>query len=154
MRLLFDIFKKKEEVKPESKFFLLIKNLIIVMNNSIFNLVADGLLYIGRKTRLTYNEINIIVYFFIIPFSWLILLDIIFHFHVLKIAFLFYCLGFRMGCRNFKEQSDWLFDKSVSFLCYFDKFGSNYTKSSVLICVSVPILIYVALFVIDRKSVV
>ena len=143
---LFDIFRKKEKGKPELRILFTGKNFNLGMNNRIFNLVANGLLYISKKTGLTYNEINIIVYFFIIPFSWLILLDIIFYFHVLKIAFLFYCLGFRMGCRNFKEQSDWLFAKSVSFLCYFDKFGSNYTRSSVLICVSVPILIYVALF--------
>ena len=39
----------------------------------------------------------------------------------------------------------WLFDKSVLFLNYFDKYGSNYVASSVWICVSLPIAIYAIL---------
>jgi hypothetical protein len=115
--------------------------------NFIFRIVANLLVYIGRKTGLTYNEINIVVYYFLIPFSWLILLDIIFDFHYLKIAFVVYCLGFAVGCRNFRTYSDWLFGKSVSFLNYFNRFGSNYVASSVWICVSIPILIYAILFI-------
>jgi hypothetical protein len=112
------------------------------MNNIIFNFVANGLLFVGKKTRLSYNEINIIVYYFAIPFSWLCLLDIIFNMHHLKIAFVIFTIGFIVGCRNFKEYSDWLFEKSVSFLNYFNKYGSNYIASSVWICVSLPIIIY------------
>jgi hypothetical protein len=82
-------------------------------------------------TRLTYNEINIIVYYFIIPFTWIILLDIIFNFHYLKISFAFFCLGFFVGCRDFKKYSNWAFNKSVDFLNYFNRFGRNYYKSSV-----------------------
>jgi len=115
------------------------------MINSIFKIVANFLWYIGRITGLTYNEINIIVYYFLIPLSWLVLLDIIFDFHFLKIAFVIYCLGFRVGCKNFKTYSDWLFDKSVAFLNYFNKFGSNYVKSSVWICVLLPLVIYALL---------
>jgi len=115
------------------------------MMNSIFRIVANLLLYIGRTTGLTYNEINIIVYYFVVPLSWLILLDIIFEFHYLKIAFAIYCLGFRVGCKNFKTYSDWLFDKSVTFLIFFNKYGSNYIKSSVWICVLLPLVIYVIL---------
>lgn len=115
------------------------------MMNSIFKIVANLLSAIGRITGLTYNEINIIVYYFLIPLSWLILLDIIFGFHFLKIAFIIYCLGFIVGCRNFKTYSDWLFDKSATFLNYFNKYGSNYIKSSVLICVLLPLVIYIIL---------
>jgi len=57
------------------------------MNRIIFKIVANSLSFIGSKTGLTYNEINIIVYYFGIPFSWLCLLDIIFNFHYFKIAF-------------------------------------------------------------------
>jgi hypothetical protein len=121
------------------------------MNNIIFNFVANALSYIGRKTNLTYNEINIVVYYFLIPFSWLIMLDIIFDFHYLKIGFAIYCFGFAVGCRNFKTYSDWLFNKSVSFLNYFNRFGSNYVASSVWICVSIPFFIYVILCIILFK---
>ena len=113
--------------------------------NSIFKIVAGILLYIEKKTRLTYNEINIIVYYFLIPLSWLVLLDIILGVHYLKIAFVVYCLGFMVGCRNFKNYSNWLFTKSVTFLNYFNKYGSNYIKSSVWICVWLPLVVYIIL---------
>lgn len=115
------------------------------MNNLIFRIVANSLSIIGKKIGLTYNEVNIIVYYFIIPFTWLCLLDIIFNFHYFKIAFTIFTMGFIIGCRNFKTYSDWLFDKSVSFLNYFNKYGSNYIASSVWICVSLPIFIYAIL---------
>jgi hypothetical protein len=115
------------------------------VNNKIFKIVANFLLFIGRKTGFTYYEINIIVYYFIIPFSWLYLLDIIYKFHYFKLSFLIFALGFFVGCRNFKTYSDWLFAKSVSFLNYFNKFGSNYVASSVWICVSLPLAIYAIL---------
>jgi hypothetical protein len=121
------------------------------MNRLIFKLVAESLAFIGEKTGLTYNEINIIVYYFLIPFSWLALLDVIFHFHNFKLAFAIFTLGFIVGCRNFKSYSDWLFDRSVTFLNYFTKFGSNYISSSVWICVSLPIAIYVILFYLILK---
>lgn len=95
------------------------------MNRIIFKIVANSLSFIGHKAGLTYNEINIIVYYFGIPFSWLCLLDIIFNFHYFKIGFAIFTLGFIVGCRNFKTYSDWLFDNSVSFLNYFNRYGSN-----------------------------
>lgn len=115
------------------------------MKRIVFKIVAESLALIGEKTGFTYNEINIIVYYFCIPFSWLALLDVIFHFHCFKVAFAIYSLGFIVGCRNFKSHSDWLFDRSVSFLNYFNRYGSNYIASSVWICVAVPIAIYAIL---------
>ena len=115
------------------------------MNRVIFRIVADSLTSIGSKTGLTYNEINIVLYYFGIPFSWLCLLDVIFDFHYLKIAFAIFTFGFMVGCRNFSTYSDWLFEKSVSFLNFFNKYGSNYVASSVWICVSLPIAIYAIL---------
>lgn len=113
--------------------------------NTIFRIVAGILLAIAKITGLTYNQINIIVYYFIIPFSWFWLLDIIFQIHFLKVAFIGGILGFFIGCRDFKSYSDWLFKKSVLFLKYFNRFGSNYVLTSVLLCVVFPIIIYVLL---------
>jgi len=111
----------------------------------IFNFVARSLYKIASKTGLTYNQINIIVYYFIIPFTWVCLVDIIIHMHYLKLSFAFFVIGFFVGCRNFRTYSDWLFNKSVVFLNYFNRFGSNYVASSVWICVAVPIMIYALL---------
>lgn len=115
------------------------------MTHTLFKIVANFLLYVSRKTKRTYNEINIILYFMIIPFTWLCLLDAILGFHYLKMAFAILLVGFFVGCRNFKDYSDDLFKKSVSFLTYFNRFGSNYIASSVWICVALPIVIYVIL---------
>lgn len=115
------------------------------MNSIIFSIVANSLLIIAKKTGLTYNQVNIIVYYFIIPFSWFCLLDVFFQFHYLKTAFAIFTLGFFVGCRNFKTYSDWLFSESVSFLNYFNRYGSNYVSSSVWICVSLPIAMYAIL---------
>jgi hypothetical protein len=112
------------------------------MLNLIFKIVAGLLYFTGRRIGLTYNEINIVVYYFLVPLSWLILLDMIFQFHYFKFTWIIFTTGFAIGCRNFRSYADWLFGKSVSFLNYFNRFGSNYVASSVWICVAVPIVIY------------
>lgn len=45
------------------------------MIKQTFNVVADALMFIGRKTGLTYNEVNILVYYLLIPLSWTVMLD-------------------------------------------------------------------------------
>ncbi len=117
------------------------------MNKAIFRLVAESLLFIGRLTGRTYNEINVIVYYFIIPFTWLWMLDVILNVNYFKWSFLIFTIGFAAGCRDFRSYSDWLFHKSVDFLNYFNRYGSNYVKSSVWICVSLPLLIYMTLLI-------
>jgi hypothetical protein len=114
--------------------------------NRIFNEVAQALRSLSRITGFTYNEINVLLYYFIIPFTWMILLDNILHVQYFKVAGFIFCIGFYAGCRDFKKYSDWLFFKSVIFLNFFNRYRSNYIKSSVWICVSLPILIYTTLF--------
>lgn len=116
------------------------------MIHLIFNFVAKFLHITARATGLTYNQINILVYYFFIPFTWLVLLDVILDIHHYKIGFCIFCLGFFVGCRDFRAYSDWAFYRSVDFLNYFNRFGSNYHKSSVWICVAVPLVVYIVLF--------
>ena len=115
------------------------------MITQTFNLVAHWLHQLAKWTNFTYNQINIIVYYAIIPLSWFVLLDLYFSVCYFTIGFLIFLTGFKLGCRNFKQYSDELFMKSVYFLNYFNRFGSNYFKSSVWICVLLPILIYISL---------
>lgn len=122
------------------------------MINLVFNIVAKILIKISKLTKLSYSEINVLVYYFLIPFTWLGLLDVILQFNYLKIAFTIYFFGFYVGCRNFSRYSDWLFNKSVLFLKYFNKFGSNYYASSVWICVSLPLMIYALLIFLIIKQ--
>lgn len=108
----------------------------------IFRIVAVTLWWIGRLTGLTYNEINVIVYYFVIPYSWLLMLDAIFRFHYCAIiGGVFYFL-FWLAIKNFRSFCDDVFDLSERFLNSFNKYGSNYTASSVWICVALPIVIY------------
>jgi hypothetical protein len=88
---------------------------------------------------------NILVYFFLGPFSWIVLLDLLLDFHYLKIGFLLFCIGFAFYCKDFEQFSVSLYKRSVRFLNYFNRFGSNYVAIAVWICVAVPLLIYALL---------
>ena len=112
----------------------------------IFNWVALGLFKIAQKTGRTYNEINIIVYYILIPLSWCALLDLYFQIYYLSLAFSLFSVGIILKTKNFRTASDYWFKKSVDFLNYFNRFGSNYFASSVWICVALPICIYLVLF--------
>ena len=107
-----------------------------------FQLTANLLHSIARMTGKTYYEINVFIYFFLVPFSWCWMVDTFFYFHYLKLSFILLTIGFFIGCRNFREYSDELFFKSVKFLNFFNRFGSNYKLSSVIICLLLPFLVY------------
>ena len=111
----------------------------------IFLIVAKSLYRIAELTKLSYNQINVLVYFFILPFLYLAILDHHFDFHYLKAAAAFTFLGFFIGCRNFAAYSDWLFAQSVKFLQFFKRYGMSYESASIWFCVVLPILLLLAL---------
>lgn len=115
------------------------------MHDRIFDRVVIILRRYARYFKITYYAVNIILYFFLVPFTWLILLDLLFDFHYLKIAFVLFCIVFAFYCKDFEAFSLSLYKRSVQFLNYFNRFGSNYVVSSVWICVAVPLLIYALL---------
>ena len=113
----------------------------------IFVLVRDALVFFSQVTGRTYVEINIIAYFILIPCSWLVMLDMILGTRGGQtFIFLLAWLCFLSLRKDFRIFSEWLFRKSVDFLLFFDRIGSNYVVSSVFICVVLPMLIYGALF--------
>ncbi len=111
----------------------------------LFKIVYDFLKFLEKFTGLSYEEINIIIWFILIPLSWAILLDTIFKKHYFKICFLTIIIVSLLYIDNFKIFSNTLFDQSVNFLNLFNHFGSNYVASSVIICVLIPLLIYIVL---------
>ena len=115
------------------------------LTERIFDRVVKILLGYARALKISYYAVNILLYYFIVPFSWLILLDMIFDFHYFKIGFALFSLGFFFYCKDFEAFSLNLYRRSVDFLNYFNRFGSNYVSSSVYICVLIPLLIYVGL---------
>ena len=119
---------------------------VMIVMIPIFGFVAGIEHVIAKLTGLTYNQVNIIVYYLLIPLSWTVMLDYITMMPFLTpmyiIAWIIFLWKDQM---KFKDRCDWAFDKSVDFLLYFKKIGWNYIVSSVIICVVVPVLIYVEL---------
>lgn len=112
----------------------------------IFAIVAGIENLIARMTRATYNEVNIIVYYLVIPLSWTLMLDYItrmpFLTPLLTSAWIVFIWKDKM---KFRDRCDWAFRISVDFLLWFKKIGWNYVISSVIICVVIPILVYIEL---------
>jgi hypothetical protein len=112
----------------------------------IFAVVAGIEHIIAKLTGLTYNEVNIIVYYLLIPLSWTVMID-----YITLLPFLtpMYIIGWGIFLwkdkMTFRDRCDWAFNRSVDFLLYFKKIGWNYIVASVIICVVVPVIIYVEL---------
>lgn len=116
------------------------------MIHTIFNAVAISLLKIAKKLNITYNQINIIVYYLLIPLSWTILIDMWIGLPITSAILACIWIGIFIATHNyFKEWCDWAFKDSVDFLNWFNRWGGNYTLNSVIICVAIPILVYIGL---------
>lgn len=112
----------------------------------IFAWVANALNQIAMISGMTYNEINIICYYLLIPLSWTILFDILIEKPYTTLLLLFIWLGIILTKRDgFSSWCDWVFDRSVDFLLWFNSWGGNYTLNSVVICVLIPVIIYAVL---------
>ena len=111
--------------------------------NKCFWIVANFLLFLAKKTKLTYNEINIILYYLIIPLTWCILLDLIIKLPIFTIGFIFlWAIIFIIVGKSFSQWCDKIFILSQQFIKLF----GDYIHYSVVICVIVPLIIYLILF--------
>ena len=112
----------------------------------IFAVVAGAEHIIAKLTGATYNEVNIVIYYLLIPLSWAAMIDYITKMPFLSIMYIIaWILFLRKDPMKFRDRCDWAFIKSVDFLLWFKKIGWNYVVSSVIICVVIPLLIYVEL---------
>ena len=119
---------------------------VMVVMLPIFAVVAGTEHVIAKLTGATYNEVNIIVYYFLIPLSWAVMIDYITKMPFLSIMYIIaWILFLWKDPMKFRDRCDWAFMKSVDFLLWFKKIGWNYVVSSVIICVAIPILIYIEL---------
>ncbi len=119
---------------------------VMIIMLPIFAVVAGVEHVIAMLTGLTYNEVNIIVYYMLIPLSWAVMIDYITMMPILTPMFIIgWVIFLWKDPMRFQDRCDWAFKKSVDFLLYFKKIGWNYIVSSVIICVVVPVLIYVEL---------
>ena len=115
----------------------------------LFEITYEILMFLSRTTGFSYKEINIIVWFILIPLSWAFLIDKIYKFNYIKILSIIVISITLLFINDFTVFSNWLFNISANFLRSFDSLGSNYTASSVIICVFIPIVIY---FLLIKKA--
>lgn len=113
--------------------------------NPLFNAVAHTLNGIASVTGFTYNEINIIAYYLILPFVYVALLDRIIRKHTLKIVYVATWTVILCLIKDFAAFSNSLFKGSVDFLRRFSHIGLDYVSASVVICVILPGIVFVAL---------
>ena len=74
------------------------------MIKQTFSFVANSLSVIGRRTGLTYNEVNILVYYLLIPLSWGAMVDIWLGVPIISLALLLVWLGiWRLGQDTYLE---------------------------------------------------
>ena len=119
--------------------------------NEIFDLVYNFLKWLSATTGLTYREVNIVVYFFLIPSLFVYLIGRLLRSKLPILVFLALSLISLLIIPDFERFSNRLFEKSVDFLEWFEVIGLNYVQASVIICVFIPLLLIGLLMYIKRK---
>ena len=116
------------------------------MIDRIFDIVAAGLYGSASAIGLTYNEINILVYYLIIPLTWTVMLDVRLRRVIATPILLAIWTGLALSVgSDFSGWCDRAFAASVDFLNLFNAWGGNYVLNSVIICVLLPLIIYALL---------
>ena len=106
---------------------------VMVVMLPIFAIVAGVEHIIAKVTGMTYNEVNIIVYYLLIPLSWAVMIDYITMMPILTPMYIIVWVVFLWkDPMKFRDRCDWAFMKSVDFLLWFKRIGWNYIVSSVL----------------------
>ena len=145
--------RKKSIVEKELSNLTIGGKIVMAVMLPIFAVVAGVEHIIAKLTGSTYNEVNIIVYYLLIPLSWTVMIDYLTKLPFLSPMFVLAWIVFLWkDPMKFRDRSDWAFMKSVDFLLWFKRIGWNYVVSSVIICVIVPILVYVELIYAIIKS--
>jgi len=110
-----------------------------------FYLVYAALKSISERTGLTYEMINVILYFVLIPTVYLALIDKILRRPITLVIF-YTCLAFLLLMfRDWNELAEAVFNYAVEFLLLFSAVGLNYDRASVAMCIIVPLLIFLVL---------
>ena len=116
--------------------------------NKIFSFVRDILLGLANISHLSYNAVNIVVYYIVIPFIYFIIIDRILGAYYFTISYFIIIAISIFLIKDFELFSDWLFTKSANFLHSFSVIGMNYIVASVIICVFIPLAFLILLLLI------
>lgn len=109
-----------------------------------FALTAKALLQMGKVFHLSYNAVNIIVWYMLLPLAWAAILDYKLHQLLFAPTWLLLCLGcIFLQRKRFGKFCDTLFKLSQVFILSF----GDYCLWSVLICLLVPVVITAVLLI-------
>ncbi len=111
----------------------------------IFDTVYLALKWLSKTTGLSYHEINIIIFYIVVPAIFIYFIDKIYKTNFFKIVFITIITTTFVFVPDFEVFATKLFNKSVAFLNWFGIIGLNYIQASVIICVFIPILIIILL---------
>ena len=107
-----------------------------------FAITARVLLQVGKLLHLSYNAVNIIVWYMLLPLAWAAILDYKLHQVLFAPVWILFCIGIIVLQRKqFNKFCDLMFRLSQEFILSF----GNYYLWSVIICLLVPIFITVLL---------
>ena len=119
----------------------------------LFDIVYQLLMWLSAITSLTYREVNVVIYFIVIPAFFFYLLTKITKQKKIILGFLMLVIVTLFIIPDFEQFSIRLFDLSVDFLNWFDIIGLDYVQASVVICVFLPILmIAVLLYYLNKRN--
>jgi hypothetical protein len=113
--------------------------------DTVFQAVYQALLWLSAATGFSYKEVNVIVYFILIPLVFIVLIDRIMKTWTLTICTLAAMTAFLLWIPDFSSFANLVFDASVAFLNGFSVLGLNYTDASVVICVVFPAIFFLLL---------
>ncbi len=117
----------------------------------IFDIIYQFLTWISTITGWTYREVNVVIYFIVIPAFFFYLISRITKQKWGILSFLILVGVVLILIPDFESFSNSLFDLSVDFLNWFDIVGLNYVEASVIVCVFMPIIIILLLYLIKIK---
>lgn len=111
----------------------------------IFQMVASGLYRLAGILRLTYQEVNVIVYFIAVPLFYASLMDILVGVHYFTVVVAGLVAILVIPTNRFRKRAEALFGYSVSLLQSFHWLGLDYVQASVVVCVVMPIIVLACL---------
>ena len=120
--------------------------------NTVFSIVYRFLLWLSALTGLSYEAVNIVVYYYFIPALFCVLIDKVTKKHYFKVGFVIAVILSLIIIEDFEAFSQDLFDRSVDFLLLFNAVGLDYVQASVVICVAVPIAIIIYLRYLRKRE--
>ena len=113
--------------------------------NKIFIIVRELLQGLENISHFSYNAVNIVVYYIVIPFIYFIIIYRILGAYYFTISYFIIIAISIFLIKDFELFSDWLFTKSANFLGSFSVIGWSYTVASVIICVFIPLFVLLVL---------